>query len=248
MLMGVGERLGRPGGADSVVLFLGLALFAAALFALIVRTARPADPAQRAVGVAVMLSSAAIGGAFVVNRNIFNSDNYRYLVLWMIPWSLGFGLMLDFMTGLRRVGRLVACGLAVAWASIVTIDAGRWSVEHGWLDRDLRPVRPIEPRALLHDHPDATHVYGDYWHVYRLAFLSGGKVTGVPTPFYPNRFAGWSEAFDPLRSTLVVLTPQDDWRGLFEASWKSDGATPGAWTATKHVFWNDPSSFFSRRD
>ena len=33
--------------------------------------------------------------AFLVNRNIFNSDNYRYLIYLLTPWSLGFGLVLD---------------------------------------------------------------------------------------------------------------------------------------------------------
>ena len=40
--------------------------------------------------------------------------------------------------------------------------------------------------------PDVTHVFGGYWDVYRLAFLSGGRVGGIPFPMYPNRFPGWS--------------------------------------------------------
>ena len=34
-----------------------------------------------------------IVAAFLVNRNIFNSDNYRYLIFLLTPWSLGFGLV-----------------------------------------------------------------------------------------------------------------------------------------------------------
>ena len=29
---------------------------------------------------------------FLLIRNIFNSDNYRYLIYLLTPWSLGFGL------------------------------------------------------------------------------------------------------------------------------------------------------------
>jgi hypothetical protein len=40
------------------------------------------------------VSSAALVVGFVVNRNIYNSDNYRYLVFLLVPWSVGFGLAL----------------------------------------------------------------------------------------------------------------------------------------------------------
>ena len=46
--------------------------------------------------------------------------------------------------------------------------------------------------------PDVTHVFGGYWDVYKMAFLSGGRLVGIPFPMYPNRFragrAGWGRA------------------------------------------------------
>ncbi len=33
-----------------------------------------------------------------------------------------------------------------------------------------------------------TAIFGDYWDVYRLSFLTGGRVAGVPLPVYPDRF------------------------------------------------------------
>ena len=44
---------------------------------------------------------------------------------------------------------------------------------------------------------DVTHVFGGYWDVYRLAFLSGKRVIGIPYPMYPNRFPGWSRGLGP---------------------------------------------------
>ena len=53
--------------------------------------------------------------------------------------------------------------------------------------------------------PDVTHVMGGYWDVYKLAFLSGGRLVGVPFPIYPNRFPGWSRGLGPGRGKLLDL-------------------------------------------
>ena len=37
-------------------------------------------------------------------------------------------------------------------------------------------------------HPEVTSIQGDYWDVYRLSFLTGGRVRGMPFPEYPERF------------------------------------------------------------
>ena len=47
----------------------------------------------------------------------------------------------------------------------------------------------------LDEHPEVGSLYGDYWDVYRLSFLTSGKVLGVPFPIFPNRFPEWSAAF-----------------------------------------------------
>ena len=87
----------------AIVLLIG---FGAAVLRLALDAARRGDPARRAVGGGTLLSAAAIAAAFLVNKNIYNSDNYRYLVFLLTPWSLGFGLCLD---------DLVRRGLRGAW-------------------------------------------------------------------------------------------------------------------------------------
>ena len=67
------------------------------------------EPARRAVGFGAIVSALLIVAAFLVNRNIFNSDNYRYLIFLVTPWSLGFGLV---MRDLARRGRPAPGGLA----------------------------------------------------------------------------------------------------------------------------------------
>ena len=51
-------------------------------------------------------SALLIVAAFLVNRNIYNSDNYRYLIFLLTPWALGFGLVLG-RPGAARVGPAV---------------------------------------------------------------------------------------------------------------------------------------------
>ena len=80
---------------------------------------------------------------FLANLNIFNSDNYRYLVFLLVPWSLGFGLGMDDLWRRGAKGRLAA-GLAATLplAGGMTIAAFRWYREtrHYLDDRGL-PVR-----------------------------------------------------------------------------------------------------------
>ncbi len=51
------------------------------------------DPARKAISRGTFWSAMLIVAAFLVNRNIFNSDNYRYLIFLLTPWALGFGLV-----------------------------------------------------------------------------------------------------------------------------------------------------------
>ena len=50
-------------------------------------------PPATAVSRGTLASALLIVAAFLVNRNIFNSDNYRYLIFLLTPWALGFGLV-----------------------------------------------------------------------------------------------------------------------------------------------------------
>jgi hypothetical protein len=97
-----------------------------------------------------------------------------------------------------------------------------------------------------------THVFGDYWDVYRMAFLSGKQITGIPYPIYPNRFPGWSLGLGLEEGKLLAIgarrkraprmyrgqqdfrAPGDplepprgnDWRSPFAAVWQNDGRDP----------------------
>ena len=76
---------------------------------------------------------------------------------------------------------------------------------------DRRPASASPPRlddpALrwLLAHPEVSSIHGSYWDVYRLSFLTGGKVKGVPFPIFPNRFPEWSASMPGGRpETLLV--------------------------------------------
>ena len=117
-----------------------------------------------------------------MNRNIFNSDNYRYLVGLLVPWSLGFGLFMEWLVKegkARRRGWRPAS--TVLLAVVMTVDLLRWYARFGWVDERGRPVcKPVDDPALawLAAHPDVRWIEGGYWDVYRLSFLTGGRVTG----------------------------------------------------------------------
>ena len=98
--------------------------------------------------------------------------------------------------------------------------------------------------------PDVTHVLGGYWDVYKMAFLSGGRLVGIPFPIYPNRFPGWSRGLGPGRGKLLVLHPEvlakkpsstvsaelgtgivrsaqkTNWQRALKTVWASDGRDP----------------------
>ncbi len=98
--------------------------------------------------------------------------------------------------------------------------------------------------------PNVTHVFGGYWDVYKMAFLSGGRLVGIPFPMYPNRFRGWSRGLGPGRGKLLVLHPEvtvkkpqstvsaelgagfvrsaqkTNWRSALKTVWESDGRDP----------------------
>jgi hypothetical protein len=225
-----GRRLSRSEEAMNPVAWaataLGLAGFALALGALAWASSVAPDPARRAVGWGLLLSSSAVMVAFVVNKNIFNSDNYRYLVILIVPGALGFGLAMEGLARRGRGGALLAGLLSAALAVAMTADAAQWYGRFGWIGPGGRPARgPRSDPALqwLREHPDVTHVFGSYWDVYRLAFLSGERVRAVPYPTYPNRFEGWSRGLGPGRGRMLVVRPDPNWRRWLADVWRRDG-------------------------
>ncbi len=229
----VGPRAGRLSVATTFwPSFAILVAFVAAVAWLGFDGIRSAAAPGRAVAISSLFSAAAIVAAFLVNRNIFNSDNYRYLIFLLTPWALGFGLGMDSLVrrGRRwRAGAALAAVLLVAFMSDSTL---RWYQFRRYVDPHGIPTRPprapwsevivssgrrrptASPRGLRATGrytipPDITHVFGSYWEVYRLSFLSGGRIRGIPNARYPNRFPGWSSGLGPGRGRILILWPAE---------------------------------------
>jgi hypothetical protein len=218
-----------PPGRDEWLALMVAAGFVVALFAVARDSLRTRDPARKAVGCGVLGSALLIVAGFLVNRNIYNSDNYRYLIYLLTPWALGFGIMMNGLARRGRVALLAACFLCAILVEVMTAGVFLWyRDERLYVDQRGMPVR--QPVAAWRDltlvqggprrrtgtvvnfviPPDVTHVFGGYWDVYKMAFLSGGRVTGIPWPIYPNRFPGWSRGLGPEQGKLLVIQAEGD--------------------------------------
>lgn len=186
---------------------VALTLGVLATLALLVVRIDVTDRAREAVRGGLIASSLVVLLMFILNLNIYNSDNYRYLVLLLVPWALGFGLLMDSLARRGSGGLVAALALTVAYAGLVTADTGRWYRGFGWLDGAGRPVRvEVSDRALtwLQAHPEVDAIYGGYWDVYRLGFLTGGRVRGVPYAGYPDRYPDFSRTMPGHRPRLMI--------------------------------------------
>lgn len=236
--------------------------FAVALGRLGLDVVQRGAPARRAVAAGVLVSSAAIVAAFLVNRNIYNSDNYRYLVFLIVPWSLGFGASLESLLRLRGKGGIAAVLLAGSLAAGMTASSFRWyrDTRH-YLDARGWPTRRETSRwdelIVLHGPPrpggeprsagrgerftipnDVTHVFGGYWDVYRLSFLSEGRVIGIPYPMYPNRFRGWSCGLGRGRGKILILRPGDETVAASRPAAELPGIRPGRVRSARSIDWH----------
>jgi hypothetical protein len=255
----------------AVLLVIG---FAAAVVRLMLEGARAREPARKAMSCGTILSAILIVAAFLVNRNVFNSDNYRYLVFLLTPWALGFGLVVHDLARRRWLERLfawLAVGILAEAMTAATFywyrDTRHYLDDHGFVARSQLPPwsevviqadRPVpgpagSRRAGRYSIPsDVTHVFGGYWDVYRIAFLSGKGVIGIPLPMYPNRFPGWSRGLGRDQGKLLILQPGEasssglrsavelpgersrivrsairfDWRPALMTVWVGDGRDP----------------------
>ncbi len=206
-----------PGAA--AVFGVGLSLFGIAMAALV--PIRQPSVAARAVCCGLLVSALAVAAGFVLSWNIYNSDNYRYLVTFLVPWALGFGVT---MQGLARRGK---GGVAAAWlcslvlAALMTYDTARWYARFGWIDNQGRPVRVavVDPALeWLDAHREVTAVTGNYWDVYRLAFLTGGRVRGTPLPVFPDRFPEWTRGFPKSHARVLLMRATRE--GLSSLRWR----------------------------
>lgn len=196
--------------AIGVVALTGL-LAVVAVIRLLHASMAGSTPLGRAAASGLIASALATLAGFVANRNIFNSDNYRYLVSLLVPWSIGFGLLMERWFRHSKARRLGALACCLGFALLMTADLARWYARFGWLDDRGLPVRKAlaDPTlAWLAAHPEVTWIEGGYWDVYRLSFLTGGRVRGAPFAFYPNRFPEWRPARGSEAVTLVRPTPE----------------------------------------
>jgi len=59
----------------------------------------------------------------------------------------------------------------------------------------------------LDDHLLVTMILGDYWDVYRISFLTGGRVRAVPFPQYPDRFPEIRRSLHRRRNRALIVRP-----------------------------------------
>ena len=93
----------------------------------------------------------------------------------------------------------------------MTVDSARWYAGFGWVDG--RAGRPVRRRSTTRRWPGSTRIprsrsiCGDYWDVYRLSFLTGGRVRGVPFPEYPDRFPEVAAGLPGGRPAVLIVRP-----------------------------------------
>ena len=171
-----------------------------------------ADPnrARWAVRWGLSLTSAGVVAGFILNRNIYNSDNYRYLVFLLVPAAVGFGRTLRWLSMKGQGGAISASLLGLLFVTTFTLDLAAWYRQFGWMSESGRPIhRTLDDPMLdwLNTHSEVRSLFGDYWDVYRYAMLTEGRVVGVPSPRYPNRFPEWSSRMPAGRSSIALARP-----------------------------------------
>jgi hypothetical protein len=93
----------------------------------------------------------------------------------------------------------------------MTLDTARWYARFGWIDARGWPVRVRRADPALEwldAHREVKVITGDYWDVYRLAFLTGGRLLGLPLPVYHDRFPEWSSARGGGRPEVEIVRPR----------------------------------------
>jgi hypothetical protein len=167
-------------------------------------------PARLGIRWGLIVSSLAVVGGFLISPNITHSDNYRYLVFLLVPASTGTGLWLAKVASKGRSGVWIAWALTLGFAVLMTADNARWYARFGWVDSSFLPIRKeVRDPALdwLEQHREVSAILGDYWDVYRLAFLTEGRVSPVPFPQYPDRFPEFKRNGKPGQTRVVIVRP-----------------------------------------
>lgn len=220
------SELGGPGPNNSprdtsplsiAVTVVVLVMFLGSIRALADPDTTRGDLAAHAVRWGLMISGVATLVAFVLYRDIFNPDNYRYLADLLVLWSVGFGLAMRSLERMGRIGLASAVLCSVTMAGLMTLDTGRWYHQFGWIDERGRPVRDaLDDPVLdwLNSHHEVDSFLTGYWDAYRLTFLANRAVRGIPYPVYPDRFPEWSQNL-PNGHPQIVIARRFQRGGLF---------------------------------
>lgn len=229
------SALGGPGSmagardastlAISVTVVL-VVVFLAAVRALADPESTRHDPAATAIRIGLLVSAVVNLVAFVLNKHIYNPDNYRYLVDLLVPWSVGFGLSMRSLVRLGRGGVVVACLCSAVVAVLMTLDTARWYHRFGWLDAKGQLVmKRVEDPVLdwLNEHREVDAFYSGYWDVYRYCFLAKRPLKGIPYPVFPNRYPEWSRGLPGGRPQILIARRFSGSRWFFERAVQEGG-------------------------
>ena len=107
-------------------------------------------------------------------------------------------------------GKWLAGLMALGFALLMTVDSARWYARFGWVDSHRRPTRKevADPvRDWLDDHLAVSVIQGSYWDVYRLSFLTSGRVQGVPFGEYPQGFPEIKAKLPAARNRIMIIRP-----------------------------------------
>lgn len=131
-----------------------------------------------------ILTAVITVAAFRFNKNIYNADNYRYLVL-LIPLA---GMTYGQMAGRGRF-HVLRQTLLFIFACILATDVVLWQHANGFRGRSPQQLQP-SLSELLQKHDLINYTFeADYWEVYRGLYLVNKPLTQArPFGFFPNRF------------------------------------------------------------
>ena len=149
--------------------------------------------------------------AFELNKNIFNADNYRYLVPLIPLMGMTYGLLSSAGPMLRQRRFLL-----ILLTLMLAIDVHFWQQTNGFYpslqtntDKKFETITTKDVVSLLTDPqpgplPAITDTFeADYWETYRALYLAQKPISmGKPFGFFPNRFPNES----PPNPRFVLIT------------------------------------------
>lgn len=149
--------------------------------------------------------------AFELNKNIFNADNYRYLVPLIPLLGMTYGYFSSNGLMLRQRHFLL-----ILLTFLLALDVHFWQQANGFhplfhtvTDKKPEPSPSKDVVSLLTDSqpgplPAITDTFeADYWETYRALYLAQKPISkGKPFGFFPNRFPNES----PPNPRFVLIT------------------------------------------